>query len=305
MSKRIFPSLSLSLDEDDAVPHWKQPNTTVRLPPSIEQLVVEMQRESESSEHASWLSSYFREEKCKVLVRHKNRMFDVPHSHANKKYSTIVTSCKSNREILKLINCADHPDVDRVILTELAFQREAQRLSLQSPTPFVVPAIGRFGKVHADDLSSLPLEFPMPVVWFFTMESLPMISLKEYILQNQENLPQVCNALSEKLNRIRSFLEDHDIYHNDFHEENILVHEDNPNKIGILDFGNARSHDTNVFDDRKWVYDCARMHRIGQSRKGGKQRVRRTRKQRRRRHRRRMTTRSRSKCGTNQSSFVS
>jgi hypothetical protein len=55
-----------------------------------------------------------------------------------------------------------------------------------------------------------------------------------------------CNELSEKINNVRTCMETHGLFHNDYHSENILIDTENDNKIGIIDFGLADTENADI-----------------------------------------------------------
>ena len=82
-------------------------------------------------------------------------------------------------------------------------------------------------------------------------------TLAEGIEKDKINLddPETCNGISNKINAIRGCMENNSLYHNDFHQENILVDTENGNKIGILDFGLADKENNDFTKNMDYTCD--------------------------------------------------
>ena len=93
------------------------------------------------------------------------------------------------------------------------------------------------------------------------MENITAKTLREYLATI--DFDNTCTPLVQKINDIYDCLVGKDLYHNDYHIENIMV--DTKDNINIIDYGLAT--DKPVLIEHA-PYDCSRLKKI--TKKGGK-----------------------------------
>jgi serine/threonine protein kinase len=192
----------------------------------------------------------------KPIVFHKGRIFDAGMPR-NPKYDTYVYDI-DNIQILKIINCDCGSMESYMIIKELAYQEYAHEIS--SKCDFETPDILDYGRITlTEDMrlkySAVLENYTYDCIWFILMNKMNYKTLVEGIKDIDLTNEETCNNLSNKINTVRSCMEQNNLYHNDYHEENILI--DTNNKIGIIDFGLA---DTDPSDFTKsWEYTCNKL----------------------------------------------
>ena len=192
----------------------------------------------------------------KPIVFHKGRIFDAGMPR-NPKYDTYVYDI-DNTQILKIINCDCGSMESYMIIKELAYQEYAHEIS--EKCDFETPDILDYGRIMINEdmrlrYSAILENYTYDCVWFILMNKMNYKTLVEGIKDIDLTNEETCNNLSNKINTVRSCMEQNNLYHNDYHEENILI--DANNKIGIIDFGLA---DTDPSDFTKsWEYTCNKL----------------------------------------------
>ena len=192
----------------------------------------------------------------KPIVFHKGRIFDAGMPR-NPKYDTYVYDI-DNIQILKIINCDCGSMESYMIIKELAYQEYAHEIS--SKCDFETPDILDYGRITlTEDMrlkySAVLENYTYDCIWFILMNKMNYKTLVEGIKDIDLANGETCNNLANKINTVRSCMEQNNLYHNDYHEENILI--DTNNKIGIIDFGLA---DTDPSDFTKsWEYTCNKL----------------------------------------------
>jgi serine/threonine protein kinase len=192
----------------------------------------------------------------KPIAFHKGRIFDAGMPR-NPKYDTYVYDI-DNIQILKIINCDCGSMESYMIIKELAYQEYAHEIS--SNCDFETPNILDYGRITlTEDMrikySDVLENYTYDCIWFILMNKMNYKTLVEGIKDIDLTNEETCNNLSNKINTVRSCMEQNNLYHNDYHEENILI--DTNNKIGIIDFGLA---DTEPSDFTKsWEYTCNKL----------------------------------------------
>lgn len=192
----------------------------------------------------------------KPIVFHKGRIFDAGMPR-NPKYDTYVYDI-DNTQILKIINCDCGSMESYMIIKELAYQEYAHEIS--EKCDFETPDILDYGRIMINEdmrlrYSAILENYTYDCVWFILMNKMNYKTLVEGIKDIDLTNGETCNNLSNKINTVRSCMEQNNLYHNDYHEENILI--DANNKIGIIDFGLA---DTDPSDFTKsWEYTCNKL----------------------------------------------
>jgi tRNA A-37 threonylcarbamoyl transferase component Bud32 len=192
----------------------------------------------------------------KPIVFHKGRIFDAGMPR-NPKYDTYVYDI-DNIQILKIINCDCGSMESYMIIKELAYQEYAHEIS--SKCDFETPDILDYGRITlTEDMrlkySAVLENYTYDCIWFILMNKMNYKTLVEGVKTIDLTNEETCNNLANKINTVRSCMEQNNLYHNDYHEENILI--DTNNKIGIIDFGLA---DTDPSDFTKsWEYTCNKL----------------------------------------------
>lgn len=194
---------------------------------------------------------------CK-FIGHGTRRFDINPPN-NPIYTGYV--CISPTEIIKVINCQTDIYADFMVLKEMAFQKYAQELS--STCNFEAPIIKEYGRfeVTEDILEDDPdfKGFKFNCFWYFIMNKLQYNNLKSSLSNINLDDASTCDTLSRKISSVNKCLTEHNVFHNDFHEENVFFN-DKTFDIGVIDYGEAESY-LNKFKD-EWNYPCEQLKKI-------------------------------------------
>ncbi len=176
------------------------------------------------------------------IVTHRGRVFNTGMS-TNLKYDTYVYSI-DNTHILKIINCDCNAMESYMIIRELAYQEYAKELS--NVCNFETPTILNYGRIMLNDnMHKNPKyrdfldNYTYDCIWFIIMNKMNYQPLSKGVNDIDLDDKAKCNELSEKINNVRTCMENNGLFHNDYHSENILIDTENDNKIGIIDFGLA------------------------------------------------------------------
>ena len=163
---------------------------------------------------------------------------------------------RHNNQIIKIANCdCDQYIAEFDIVREIAMQQYAS--TLQTKCDFKVPLIINYGKVVLDDY----LDFNYNCLYYFTMENITAKTLREYLATI--DFDNTCTPLVKKINDIYDCLVGNNLYHNDYHIENIMV--DTNKNINVIDYGLATDKQVLIEDP---PYDCSKLKKI--AKKGGK-----------------------------------
>lgn len=211
----------------------------------------------------------------KPLVLHRNRQFETCEFPAVYYNSSVYVD--SQTKIVKIVEyknnfaCADFDLVKEVATQKYVYDIIAPKCA------FRTPRILRFGKV---DLHSSSGNYNC--VFFIVMEKVVDPMLKTYLetASAEERI-----RVNDKLTEIKKCLSDNNIYHNDIHEENVMVGTDG--SITIIDWGRGSTE----FDYTK-LKDSVTTLKQSVKNNGGRKK---TRRQRRRLRRRRRTSRGSNK----------
>lgn len=169
---------------------------------------------------------------------------------------------RHNNQIIKIANCdCDQYIAEFDIVREIAMQQYAS--TLQTKCDFKVPLIKDYGKVKLPKLPYLGLNYEC--LYYFTMENITAKTLREYL--TTINFDTTCTPLVKKINDIYGCLVRNNLYHNDYHIENIMVDDEN---INVIDYGLATDKQVSL---EYPIYDCSTLKRI--IKKGGSPRKRR------------------------------
>jgi serine/threonine protein kinase len=135
---------------------------------------------------------------------------------------------------------------DFVMMKELAFQYYAKNLSEDHrKCNFKVPEIISYGRLaltnpyeHNEILKSEKYKIygPYNCFWFIEMEKMSYGTLNKYLKDVNLNNQEICDALSEKLIELDTCLKKNDLYHNDYHGDNVFYNPVN-GEIGLIDYG--------------------------------------------------------------------
>jgi len=176
------------------------------------------------------------------IVTHRGRVFNTGMLD-NLKYDTYVYSI-DNTHILKIINCNCDAMESYMIIKELAYQQYAKELS--NTCNFETPTILNYGRIMLNEnIRKNPKyrdfldDYKYDCIWFIIMNKMNYQPLSKGVNDIDLDDKATCNELSEKINNVRTCMETHGLFHNDYHAENILIDTENDNKIGIIDFGLA------------------------------------------------------------------
>ena len=225
-------------------------------------------KQDETSENnLNYLDYLLKIKTLKPIAFHKGRVFDagIPR---NPKYDTYVYDI-DNTQILKIINCNCGAMESYMIIKELAYQKYAKNLS--NTCNFETPNILDYGRIKlSENMRKNKLyhdfldNYTYDCIWIILMNKMTYKTLAEGVSKIDVNNREICNNVSNKINTVRRCMEDNGLFHNDFHEENVLIDTENGNKIGIIDFGLA---DTEQSDFTKnWEYTCNKLIDIKRNR---------------------------------------
>jgi serine/threonine protein kinase len=199
----------------------------------------------------------------KPIALHRNRQFETCEFPAVNYNSSVYVSPQN--EIVKIVEynndfvCADFDLVKEVAIQRFVYDRIAPECK------FKTPRILRFGKVNLDSSSG-----NYNCVFFIVMEKVVDPMLKTYLeTASEEQLTRV-NA---KLTEIKKCLSDNNIYHNDIHQENVMVNADG--SITIIDWGRGGTD----FDYTK-LKDSVTKLKVSVKNNGGRKKTRRRRRRR-------------------------
>lgn len=163
---------------------------------------------------------------------------------------------KYNGKIIKIYNYNNDINLDALIIKEIAFQIYADTLDCE----FLVPSILNYGKIILDHNTNNSI-FTYDTIFYIEMEYIEYDTLKKFINKLKiNNIHNICNELSDKINSIIDCMEYYDIYHNDLHPDNILINYNKKNrifKIYIIDFGES-SNSLIKFNEVK--YNCQKIN---------------------------------------------
>ena len=163
---------------------------------------------------------------------------------------------RHNNQIIKIANCdCDQYIAEFDIVREIAMQQYAS--TLQTKCDFKVPLIINYGKVVLDNYPGLNYK----CLYYFTMENITAKTLREYLATI--DFDNTCTPLVKKINDIYNCLVGKDLYHNDYHIENIMV--DTKDNINVIDYGLATDKQVSIENP---PYDCNKLKKI--IKKGGK-----------------------------------
>ncbi len=230
-------------------------------------MATKIKQDETSENNLNYLDYLLKIKTLKPIVFHKGRVFDagIPR---NPKYDTYVYDI-DNTQILKIINCNCGAMESYMIIKELAYQTYAKNLS--NTCNFETPNILDYGRIKlSENMRKNQLyhdfldNYTYDCIWIILMNKMTYKTLAEGVSKIDVNNRETCNNLSNKINTVRSCMEDNGLFHNDFHEENVLIDTENGNKIGIIDFGLA---DTEQSDFTKnWEYTCNKLIDIKRNR---------------------------------------
>jgi hypothetical protein len=219
----------------------------------------------------------------KPIALHRNRQFETCEFPAVYYNSSVYVSPQN--EIVKIVEynndfvCADFDLVKEVAIQRFVYDRIAPECKFKTPRiqrfvydriapecKFKTPRILRFGKVNLDSSSG-----NYNCVFFIVMEKVVDPMLKTYLeTASEEQLTRV----NSKLTEIKKCLSDNNIYHNDIHEENVMVNADG--SITIIDWGRGGTD----FDYTK-LKDSVTKLKVSLKNNGGRKKTRRRRRRRR------------------------
>jgi serine/threonine protein kinase len=202
----------------------------------------------------------------KPLVLHRNRQFETCEFPAVKYNSSVYVD--SQTKIVKIVEYNNNfPCADFDLVKEVATQKYVYDI-IAPKCVFRTPRILRFGKVDLDSSSG-----NYNCVFFIVMEKVVDPMLKTYLAtaSAEERI-----RVNDKLTEIKKCLSDNNIYHNDIHEENVMVGTDG--SITIIDWGRGSTE----FDYTK-LKDSVTTLKQSVKNNGGRKKTRRQRRRRRRR----------------------
>jgi len=154
-----------------------------------------------------------------------------------------------DNQIIKITNCdCDQPMAEFDIVREIAMQQYAY--TIKDKCGFKVPNIINYGKEVISDNQN----FRYNCFYYFTMDNITAKTLREYI--ETIDLDTTCTPLVKKINDIYKCMIDNDLYHNDYHQENIMI--DANNDINVIDYGLA-THKLTSIEENENPYDCAKL----------------------------------------------
>jgi len=157
----------------------------------------------------------FKKRLGKQISAHANR---AKHINGDKDYKSYVYLDKRDKR--KIIKVYEYDDdiLDLVFSYEVFMQNKAYAAKCDVK----IPMISEYGTYSEDSKH----------YFFIVMAKINYESLDQYL----SHVAKVDKALVKKINDANECLIDHQVSHNDLHEENILVDKDS---IAFIDFGNA------------------------------------------------------------------
>ena len=210
--------------------------------------------------------------RCRNPIIHRNRRF----AQINEiyRYSPIHNSytCMFENKIFKLINCEAHYVSDFTLIKEIAFQEYAHYLSSQENNEikcnFHVPSIISYGRItiNPDEYKDyfysdiFKKENKYNCLWFIEMDRLKYSQLAESLKTIDLDDPNVCSALSDKLRTLESCLKNKNLFHNDYHEENVF-YDKATNTIGLIDYGISENVEPPIIKNNT-NYTCGVLKQI-------------------------------------------
>lgn len=216
----------------------------------------EVNNKNNLSEQVNYLTNVI--SKYVPIVVHSRRRFDTGEKNTPSYKSYIYDL---GNEIVKIINYNCDALSDYVITKEVAAQKYAEKLSEPEKCNFETPTTTKIGKVELSEFSpEIQNKFEFKCLFFISMSKLSYQNLLTSI--NKLNLEEDCEIIVGEINRVISCLEDNKLYHNDLHEENVLINDENGKyRIGLLDYGNASEKQVKLTQ----YYDCNMLNRIKRS----------------------------------------
>lgn len=216
----------------------------------------EVKNKNNLSEQVNYLTNVIT--KYVPIVVHSRRRFDTGEKNTPSYKSYIYDL---GNEIVKIINYNCDALSDYVITKEVAAQKYAEKLSEPEKCDFETPTTTKIGKV---ELSEFPPEiqnkFEFKCLFFISMSKLSYQNLLNSI--HKLNLEEDCEIIVGEINRVISCLEDNQLYHNDLHEENVFINDENGKyRVGLLDYGNATEKQVKLTQN----YDCNMLNKIKRS----------------------------------------
>lgn len=194
------------------------------------------------------------------MVVHARRQFDTG-ENTRSHYKSYIYDV--NNMIIKIINYNCSPLSDYVIIKEIAAQKYAKTLSVPDKCNFETPNVFEIGRFSTSKLPESSQDiFEYNCIFFIIMNKLNYIRLKDYLQSSNFDYDEDCNQLSEEINQVIKCLEDNNLYHNDLHNENILVNttkSKTTHVVGILDYGNASEK---PFKIKQPIYNCEMLTNI-------------------------------------------
>lgn len=208
------------------------------------------------SEQVSYLTHVI--SKYIPIVVHARRRFDTGETKTPSYKSYIYDL---GNDIVKIINYNCDALSDYVITKEVAAQKYAEKLSQPEKCDFETPVTTKIGKVDLSHFSpDIQNKFEFKCLFFISMNKLTYQNLLTSI--NKLNLEEDCEIIVGEINRVISCLEENNLYHNDLHEENVLINDENGKyRIGLLDYGNASEKQVKLTQH----YNCNTLNRIKRS----------------------------------------
>ena len=229
---------------------------TGRVRDIVDDMVIKIQKDDNPENRSFNLDYLINRLNIKALepfISRRHRNFDAGMRY-NPTYDTYIYNI-GNTQILKIIYCNRIAIASYMIIKELAYQQYAKELSKTCDVE--IPEIIAYGRIMLDENTPKIINNNYECLWFILMERMNYKTLAEGIEKDKINLddPETCNGISNKINAIRGCMENNSLYHNDFHQENILVDTENGNKIGILDFGLADKENNDFTKNMNYTCD--------------------------------------------------
>lgn len=255
---RRFAPLKIQIDVPESVPVESRTTHEIlrqKIGPSAIldnalAIASEVNQDTDNSENIAYITNIVKNNT--PIVVHARRRFDTGEK-STPSYKSYVYSV--NNEIVKIINYNCNPLSDYVIIKEIAAQKYAESLSSLDKCDFESPFTTKIGRIRVPEEVKHKYEFDC--LFFISMTKLAyknLINSLEYL-----NLNEDCNVIADEINRVVKCLEENNLYHNDLHEENLLIDEQNGKyRVGLIDYGNATEKPIKISKD----YNCETLTQI-------------------------------------------
>lgn len=206
----------------------------------------------------------------------RERKFDIGNRNTSPEYVSFIFFNNTENKMMKVVLFNENILGDYMVIREIVWQKYATKLS--SKCNFKTPNIYNYGKHILDQNLKEILKSKIDnrylqkynCIWYFTMDKIEYPNLDKTvndhpIITENEN---ICNSVSNKINKVNECLQTHELYHNDFNQNNVLLNYNDDNnedsEIGLIDYGEA---DYETKFGEPWTCDLLKILRKKNTRK--------------------------------------